>query len=389
MERRIVGITSLGHALCHISMLVLPAVLAPIAAEYDLGLTEITAIGTLAYLLFGLGALPSGIITGVSSAKMMLIVYFFGTAVAAAIVAFATNFVAFVIGMSLLGLFASIYHVAGPTLISYHSSKTGKAFGVHGVSGSGGITLAPLLAGVIATWVGWRAAYGVLIIPGLIGGISLLFDREIPYEKPDVQAHLREDTGDARVLTFVLLMGATALNGFVYRSFLTMFPTYLSQAISIGRVSPLLSGGALASVVLAFGMIGQYGSGVIADKTDRFRLYYLILLVISPLLVLIGIAGQWLLLAVAIVFSLLYFAIQPVENSILGTYVPPRLVSSVFGMKFVMTFGIGSLGSVFSGYVTEAWSVSTLYVILGPIGLIASATAFIAMRSRRGTVVHA
>lgn len=383
VEKSIIAVTSFGHALCHISMLVLPAVLVPIASEYGLRVTEVTAIGTLAYLLFGIGAFPSGIISALTSAKLMLIVFFLGTAIASAMIVFAPSFPLFVVGMALLGLFASIYHVAGPTLISYHSGKTGKSFGVHGVAGSAGITLAPLIAGALATWIGWRAAYAVLVVPALVGGIALLIDVRIPYRKPEVRKDTREDTGDARILTFVFLMLVMAVNGFVYRAFLTMFPTYIAQSVSFAHVSPILSGGALSSAILAFGMIGQYGSGIIADRTDRFRMYTTILLVSVPLLILIGSTGRWTLVAVAIVFSLVYFAMQPVENSILGTYVPPRLVSSVFGMKFVMTFGIGSLGSVFSGYVTEGYGTGTLYVALGPITLIAALLSFIAMRSRR------
>ena len=382
VETRIVGITSLGHALCHISMLVLPAVLAPIATEYGLTLTELTAVGTLAYLLFGLGAIPSGIISDVTSAKFMLILFFLGTAVAAVMIVLAPSFALFVVGMAVLGLAASIYHVAGPTLNSHYSRRTGKSFGIHGVFGSAGITIAPLLAGVLASWIGWRAAYAFLIPVGLLGGIALLVDRRIPYTKPTVQAQRRQDTGEARVLTFVLLMLAMGINGFVYRAFLTMFPTYIAQSVPIARISPVLSGGVLASVILAFGMVGQYGSGIIADRTDRFRLYTGILLIAAPVLVLVGVFGGWVLLGIAIVFSLVYFAMQPVENSILGTYVPPRLVSSVFGMKFVMVFGIGSLGSVFSGYVADGWGLGRLYVVLGPITLVAALVSIVAMRSR-------
>lgn len=363
-------------------MLVLPAVLAPIAAEYGLSLTKLTAVGTLAYLLFGLGALPSGLISGVTSAKFMLVVFFLGTALAAAIIVLAPGFPLFVVGMALLGLASSIYHVAGPTLIAHYSRTTGKSFGIHGVFGSAGITLAPLLAGVLASWIGWRGAYGFLVPVGLLGGIALLADRRIPYDRPAAQAEKRSDTGETRVLTFVLLMLIMGINGFVYRGFLTMFPTYVSQSIPIAGTSPVLSGGVLASVILAFGMIGQYGSGIIADRTDRFRMYALILVVVAPLLVAIGATRGWSLLLIAIVFSLVYFAMQPVENSILGTYVPPRLVSSVFGMKFVMTFGIGSLGAVFSGYVADGWGIRWLYVILGPITLLAALLSIVAMRSR-------
>lgn len=387
MDKKILTATTVGHSLCHISMLVLPAVLVPVSQEYGLSLTRVTGIGTIAYLLFGVGSLPAGIIAGVTSAKFMLILYFAGTAVSSLLVGLAPSFGAFIAGMALLGLSASIYHVTGPTLISHFSGRTGKSFGIHGVAGSAGITLAPLIAGVLATVIGWRAAYLFLVLPAAFGMFLLLFDSDIPYAHAEGNRHETEQSGTARWATFILLMLVMTVNGFVYRAFLTMFPTYVSQSIPIGRISPVLSGGVLASVILAFGMVGQYGGGLVADRVDRFKLYATLLAIAVPLLLLVGLTRQWWLLFVAILFSTFYFPLQPVENSILGTYVPPRLVSSIFGIKFILTFGVGSVGAVFSGYVAENYATSTVYLILGPVTILSVVLALFALRARnRGGV---
>jgi MFS family permease len=384
MDKKILTATSIGHALCHISMLTLPAVLVPVSQDYGLSLTRVTGIGTIAYLLFGVGALPAGVLAGLTSAKLMLILFFAGTAVAALVVAFAPTFAVFVIGLALLGLASSIYHVAGPTLISHFSGKTGRSYGIHGVAGSAGITLAPLIAGVFATILDWRAAYLALLVPALYGAALLVLDREIPYAHAEGNRHAAEQqqSSNSRWMTFVLLLLVMTVNGFVYRAFLTMFPTYISQSIPIGEISPVLSGGVLASLILAFGMAGQYAGGLVADRMDRFRLYTLLIVISIPLLLLVGLTRQWMLLGVAITFSVFYFPLQPVENSILGTYVPPRLVSSVFGIKFILTFGVGSAGAVFSGYVAESMGTAAVYVILAPVTVVAVVLALAAMRAR-------
>jgi MFS transporter, FSR family, fosmidomycin resistance protein len=385
MDKKILAATSVGHALCHISMLTLPAVLVPVSQDYGLSLTRVTGIGTIAYLLFGVGALPAGVLAGLTSAKLVLILFFVGTAASAVVVALAPTFTVFVIGMGLLGLASSIYHVAGPTLISHFSGRTGRSYGVHGVAGSAGVTLAPLIAGVLASVLDWRAAYLALLVPALYGAALLVLDREIPYAHAEGNRHAAEQqqqSGNARRITFVLLLLVMTVNGFVYRAFLTMFPTYISQSIPIGEISPVLSGGVLASLILAFGMAGQYAGGVVADRMDRFRLYTILIVISIPLLLLVGMTRQWMLLGVAIVFSVFYFPLQPVENSILGTYVPPRLVSSIFGMKFILTFGVGSAGAVFSGYVAESMGTAAVYMILAPVTLVAVVLALAAMRAR-------
>ena len=383
MDKKILSATSLGHALCHVSMLVLPAVLLPVSQEYDLSLTRVTGIGTIAYLLFGVGALPAGVIAGITSAKLMLIVFFLGTAASALLVGIAPSFTAFVVGMALLGLASSIYHVTGPTLISHFSGKTGKSFGIHGVAGSAGVTLAPLIAGVLASTVSWRAAYLALIVPALVGGALLIFDREIPYAHAEHNRYEAAQQKEGRWLIFILLLVVLGINGLVYRAFLTMFPTYVSEFIPIRRISPVLSGGVLASIILAFGMLGQYLGGAVADKMDRFRLYAMLLLISVPLLLAVGLTERWLLLGAAVLFSLFYFPLQPVENSILGTYVPPKLVSSIFGIKFVLTFGVGSLGAVFSGYAAETLGLPAVYLLLAPPTLVSAVLAFAAFRAHR------
>jgi predicted MFS family arabinose efflux permease len=309
-------------------------------------------------------------------------VFFLGTAASALVVGTAPSFAVFVVGMALLGLFSSIYHVTGPTLISHFSGKTGRSYGVHGVAGSAGVTLAPLIAGVLATVADWRAAYLALMVPALVGGGMLLLDREIPYAHAEGTQRAQQHGGNARWMTFVFLLVVMTINGFVYRAFLTMFPTYVSQSIPIGEISPVLSGGVLASIILAFGMVGQYAGGEVADRMDRFRLYTTILVISVPLLLLVSLSRQWVLLGIAIVFSIFYFPVQPVENTILGTYVPPRFVSSVFGMKFILTFGVGSLGAVFSGYVADSMGVASVYMFLAPITVLSVLFALAAMRAR-------
>ena len=115
----------------------------------------------------------------------------------------------------------------------------------------------------MVNWIGWRAAYAILLIPALASGLLLLLllERQIPFAKPAAEGKSREAEGIGRILTFALLMIVDALSGFIYPAFLTMLPTYLAGTVSISRISPVLSGGVLSSVILTFGMIGQYAGG--------------------------------------------------------------------------------------------------------------------------------
>ena len=66
----------------------------------------------------------------------------------------------FVVGLSLLGISCSIYHPAGLTIISRRISNISKGMGIHGVAGSLGLGIGPLIVSIFTYMISWKAAYG-------------------------------------------------------------------------------------------------------------------------------------------------------------------------------------------------------------------------------------
>jgi MFS family permease len=368
-------------------MLVFAAILAPLTVEFDLSLTAITGIGSLGFLLFGLGSLPAGILTSVKNPKFMMVIYFLGGAVSTAAIGFSNSIQSFTIFFTLLGMFASIYHVAGLTLIAQTKERLGKSFGIHGVFGSAGVTIAPLFASIVATFWGWRWVYFILAAISIVFLVILLLDRTIPTERitpaPDQQAKKNSLLGFFIVFLFVLI-----INGFVYRAFLTIFPTHLSRNIRIENLPPLLTGGLLASGILAMGMIGQFVAGILSDRMSRIFLYAAIVAGSAVFCILIGGFGTgFLLILFAACFAVVFFSLQSVENSIISVISPPKLTGFNFGLKSVMVFGIGSIGSYFSGYITDGWGSSTVFMIIGfCLAVSAAISLYLALYGRKHNV---
>jgi len=385
--RHVTLVTSAGHALCHMYMLVFAAILLPLSAEFDLSLTGITGIGSFGFLLFGVGSLPAGILTSMKNPKFMLMIYFIGAAASTAAIGFSRSLQSFTLFLTLLGAFASIYHVAGLTLITQTKEKLGKSFGIHGVFGSAGVTVAPLFASVLATVWGWRWVYFTLSAVSLIFFILLLFDRVIPTERitPAPKQQAKKNT----ILWFFLVfLAVLIINGFVYRSFMTIFPTHLSRSIHIENLPPLLTGGFMASAILAMGMIGQYVGGLLSDRMSRILLYSFIISGSAVFCLLIGGFGSGILLVIfSACFSIIFFSLQSVENSIISVISPPKLTGVNFGLKSVMVFGIGSVGSYFSGYITDRHGSSAVFLIIGScLAATAVITLWLGLYSRKHNV---
>ena len=160
------------------------------------------------------------------------------------------------------------------------------------------------------------------------------------------------------------------INGFVYRGFMTMFPTYMSQEVTMMDTSSVLSGGIISTLILSVGMIGQYFGGYLSDKVKMTKFYLLAMVMTLPFMVLVGLTNSYLLITVSVAFTLLHFSTQPLENHIVSAFMPARILSSAYGVKFITSFGLGSFAAAFSGYVTDHLGIAYVFPALGAAILI-------------------
>jgi hypothetical protein len=56
---------------------------------------------------------------------------------------------------------------------------------------------------------------------------------------------------------------------------------------------------------------------------------------------------------------------QASENSLVATLAPKRLHHSAFGMKFILTFGVGALAVKILGWIDTIWGSEATFIALG------------------------
>jgi MFS family permease len=62
-ERKILSITCFGHFMSHFNMLIFPALVLPLMQRYGMDLAAVLALSFWMYLLFGITALPWGLLS--------------------------------------------------------------------------------------------------------------------------------------------------------------------------------------------------------------------------------------------------------------------------------------------------------------------------------------
>lgn len=353
-EWLIVKVTSLAHFLCHLGELIFPGVMLAVRDEMQLSPSQTTDLAVLGYVLFGAGALPVGLWADARDSRRILLIYFAAMTAAGLAVAAAPTPLLLFAALTFLGLATSMYHPVGLAMISLGVTRRGRALGVNGVAGSFGIALGPAL-GLAASWLGlWQAAYLVFAgLAAICGAVAFRDLRRLPAQKAAQPTPRMENlpvpARSPALAPLAILLLVMLCAGFNYRCLMTALPAFLSGG------DHFLAGGVYIFVItLVGGSIGQLLGGVLADRWGARRVYLFLVAALAPLSLLLG-TGQDVSVAAAVaaLLAMAMFAQQPVENSLLAENSSHGRRSVSYGLKFVLTFGVGALGTPVVGLIWE------------------------------------
>jgi MFS family permease len=371
---RLVWLVGLSHATNHFVMLVFPAVLLLVQAEFGLGYAGLGALATINFLCYGLPALPAGILADRFGGARILAVWLIGSSAACAAIGLATGPWTLGIGLALLGCFASLHHPAGSGVLVQLRPGLGatvsRAFGRSGILGNLGLAGAPILAAAIGVRWGWRAAFFIGVIPGLLLAPPL-------WRHPGVRAAggfpplAHDSLRNALTLPLFLLFALETLMGFVLQGFTTFLPAYLAGHAGVAAITAahVRRGGAFASLALLFGGLGHFVAGRLMGRRHPEILFLAAVSASTLCLFGMGLTEGPLLVAFSIVFSFAYFALGTISNTFMALHTRPGLGGTVFGVTFSLAFGFGALASTTMGVVGERLGLSAVFLGLGTAGV--------------------
>src|SRR5947209_8913982 len=179
--KRSIGFINWAHALDHYVMLIFPTVVIGLEIVYGRSYAELIALGTPAFIAFGVFSLPAGWLGDHWSRRNMMALFYGGCGLSLAAAGLAPNLVMLAIALTALGMFAAIYHPVGTAMLIEQATLRGRSLAFNGVCGNLGAAMA---AGVTASLIaafGWRAAF---LVPGAIClATAWLYRRLVPREQ--------------------------------------------------------------------------------------------------------------------------------------------------------------------------------------------------------------
>jgi MFS family permease len=334
---------NLGHFLDHLAMLVFPTVVIALAREWDRPYSELLPLTLGGFIAFGAFALPAGWLADHWSRYRMMIVFFLGIGVALFLTGFAQSPWQIGLGLTVIGVFAAIYHPVGIAMLVAAPVKLGSALGWNGLWGNLGLAAAALIAGGLMDVFGWRAAFfvpGALCIAAGFAFLALV-PNPGPVKKTSKSLGLQIDRRTmARI--FAILLVATACGGVIFNSTTVAMPKVFDERLR-ELTQTNLGIGALVALVYTLAAFAQVAMGALIDRFEMRRLLIGVAIIQIPLLAVAANLDGWPMLLAAFAMMLAIFGQIPLNDAIVGKYVADEYRARVLAVRYVVSLGVAAI----------------------------------------------
>lgn len=370
-SRLTVTFLNLGHFLDHLAMLIFPTAVLAMSAEFGLSYKEMLPLSLGGFLAFGAGSLPAGWLGDHWGRRSMMLVFFFGIGGALVLTGFVESRGQIVAALTLVGLFAAIYHPVGIAMLVKDQPRVGRALGWNGVWGNLGLAVAALAAGWFSSVIGWRAAF---ILPGLFAlAAGVAFALVVPPAAAPVKraagAAPRPKPDAAARRVFVLLTVTTICSGIIFNATTIVMPKLFDERLS-AIVHTTFGVGSLVAIVYAIAAMAQLLVGRLIDGRSLRAVFLPMAMLQVPLVLLGGALGNWAMLAAAIAMMLVVFGLIPINDAMVARYADDAWRSRVYALRYVVSFGASASAVPLVAYLQpQAAGFAPLFAVLAVIGL--------------------
>ena len=372
-----------GHLITHWYPATFYVLLPIIGKELGLSFTQIGLIISLQHLVGALTNLPGGMLVDAVGRKgYLMAISLFWVGFPYLLIAFLPpSYATLLICISLVGIGNNLWHpTAIPTLANNYPDRKGLVLSVHGMGGNLGEALAPLAIGVLLTYMSWRSALVINVIPGAVMAVLILVilgaftmesnrGKNTNTPKRSRGDYLREVASLLRNRGLMLIATSGMFRVATQTGLLTFLPVYLAYELGY---SPWATGMAM-TLLQVMGFIAGPIGGHVSDIIGRKKV--VMTSMAGTALVILGIvfAGKTpvFILIVALLGFFLY-ATRAVFQAWTLEQTPPHLAATGIGINFSMQ-GLGAAFAPFMfGYIADQYSIYTAFYFLAGLVVIAN-----------------
>ena len=354
---RVIGLIGTAHAFSHFFQLALPPLFPLLRAEFDVSWTLLGVLVGVFYAASGVTQFVAGFAVDRIGARPVLLSglgLLAGGTVAASLAPGAHWLFPVV---ALMGIGNGVFHPCDFAILNANVTprRLGYAYSTHGIGGSLGYALSPVVSYALAAAFNWRVALACMGVAGLCALGVLAAQRVHLTSQRAIDAHGRSLRGSMSLFLQPAIM--LCFGYFVVQTTGSMgLQTFLPSALNSGLAIPLALAASAVTAYLLGSTGGIFAGGFLAARTDRHDLVAATgLLAGASLLATVGL-GMVGAAAVIPLFALVGFAIGctgPSRDLIVRNATPKGASGRVYGFVY-SGLDLGSmLGPVWFGLMLD------------------------------------
>ncbi|AZC65590.1 MFS transporter [Pseudomonas chlororaphis] len=381
-SRNVIRYINAAHVIDHMFMLIFPAAVLGMTQAFDLDYAALIGFSLGGFIAFGACSLPAGWLGDHWSRRQMMLLFFFGIGASAILTGLSSSPAMLVVGLTLMGVFAAIYHPVGTAMLVAYAQNRGREIGINGMWGNLGVAFSALVTGLLVAYFGWRSAF---ILPGVVAiALGLGFAWQVREEPIPARPHVPlKGAGGQRIsmaMVFGVLALATATGGVVFNATTMTYPKLFQERLQDLFASPQTLG-LVVSLAYAFGAVAQLSIGRVLHRFSLKWPFILLTLCQAPLLFGLAEVEGWAVIVLGAAFMFVVFGQVTVNDAMVANFVAPQWQSRVFALRYCLSFGASATAIPLIAVVEPRQGLAGLYLILGGFAALTFAAALIFPRT--------
>jgi MFS transporter, Spinster family, sphingosine-1-phosphate transporter len=369
-----------------------------IKSEWNLSDKQLGSLVSIISIVVAVGSIPVALLADRVSRVKSIVVMGVVWSLATISCMFTANFSQLFLARAVVGAGETGYGPVGAALIStlFPKRLRSAVLGAFFAAGSVGAVLGVVLGGVIAAKWGWKAAFGVVGVPGLVLALLYMFVRDyktvtlapkLGRATPPLAGVLKHIFGTlARTRTLFLGCVAGAMQLVTMSAIWAWLPSYLNR---FQGTAPAVAG-QLAAVVILASAVGVFIWGVVADRLarrqPRNKLPLMsVLCVATAVIFMVAFGGSYTGDAQFKLIVLGGFFMNSISGVVTGVamdVIHPGMRSTGAAVLAVTLNLLGlAVGPFLTGVLSDQWGLQNAMAIMPLFSILGAVLFLIAMRS--------
>jgi len=383
---------NLGHFLDHLFMLVFASVAAlRLNSEWGMSYAELIPYATPGFVAFGVCAILAGWIADKWSREGMIVIFFIGIGASSLLAGMANNPLQIAAGLTLIGIFAAIYHPVGLAMVVQGRARTGVPLAINGVFGNLGVASAALLTGFLIDSVGWRSAFYVPGVVSILLGFSYWFFLR---NEPSAASAGTSAGGAAKKIEtvvipratllriFAIIFFTTAMGGLIFQSTTFALPKIFAERLTDFAGSATLVGW-YAFLVFSLAAMAQLVIGYLVDNHSIRFVFATVALFQALFFYLMTHLDGLAALFVSIAFMFVVFGQIPINDVLVGRMARSEWRSRAYALRYVVTFSVMASAVPLIGWIHGNWGFARLFSLLAVVALLIFSATLLLPRANK------